>query len=466
MGRRKNQKVIKLKRRNSYKLGFFLCLFAIYILVLFIQSFTKEHVSIYEVNQKQIADNENLRGIVLRKESLVMARQDGFVNYYVGEGAKLSASTTVYSVSQEEQAADAAASLDTTSVKLSEEDTRNIRSTIANFRGDFDLSDYQQLLSFRYNVENTLLELSDINLADNLNKMKKESGKNGDFNLAKAEKTGIISFATDGMEGMTIDTLKASHFKEMTDQWKQLRSNKEIKKGTPVYRVVTDETWSLVVSLNREQYQKLLKKDMVLVKVKKDNMQLMPTVRTYTSDGGYYANLIFDQYMIHYLNNRYLDVEIQFNNADGLKIPISSIVKKKCYVIPQEYITKGTGNSRKEGIATISFKKDGSEQIDFVPAEVYYRDEKGNAYISANVADAGTSILKGGTADSRMQLTDIKELEGVYNCNQGYCRFRYVHKLYENQEYAIIENGNSYSLSNFDHIVLNPDQIKEDEVIY
>ncbi len=378
MGRRKNQKVIKMKRRNSYQLGFFLCLFAIYILVLFFQSFTKEHVSIYEVNQKQIADNENLRGIVLRKESLVTTRQDGFVNYYVGEGAKLSASTTVYSVSQEEQVADAAASLDTTSVKLSEEDTRNIRGTIANFRGDFDLSDYQQLVSFRYNVENALLELSDINLADNLNKMKKESGSNESFKLAKAEKTGIISFATDGMEDMTIDTLDASHFKEMTDQWKQLRSNKEIKKGAPVYRVVTDETWSLVVSLNREQYQKLLKKDMVLVKIKMDNMQLTPTVRTYTSDGGYYANLIFDKYMIHYLNNRYLDVEIQFNNADGLKIPISSIVKKKCYVIPQEYITKGTGNSRKEGIAVISFKKDGTEQIDFVPAEVYYRDEKGN----------------------------------------------------------------------------------------
>ncbi len=65
-----------------------------------------------------------------------------------------------------------------------------------------------------------------------------------------------------------------------------------------------------------------------------------------------------------------------------------------------------------------------------------------------------------------MPLTKIKSLEGVYNCNQGYCRFRYINKLYENQEYAIIENGNSYSLSNFDHIVLNPDKIKEDEVIY
>ena len=145
MGRRKNQKVIKMKRRDSYALGIFLCIFAIYILVLFVQSFTREHVSIYEVNQKQIADNENLRGLVLRKESLVKARQDGYINYYVGEGSKLSASTTVYSVSEEEHMAEMTAAMDTNAVKLSEDDTRNIRTTIADFRNEFDLSDYQQL---------------------------------------------------------------------------------------------------------------------------------------------------------------------------------------------------------------------------------------------------------------------------------------------------------------------------------
>lgn len=465
MRRRKNQKVIKMKRRNSYALGIFLCLFAVYVLVLFFQSFTKEHVSIYEVNQKQIADNENLRGIVLRNESLVKARQDGFVNYYVGEGSKLSASTTVYSVSQQEQVGDVAASVDTNAVKLSEDDTRNIRNTIANFRDGFNLSDYQQMLSFRYNIQNTLLELSDISLAENLSKIKQESGSGVDFKLERAEKTGIVSFATDGLEDLTIDTLKPDHFKEMTDKWKQLRSDKEIQKGKPVYRVVTDEKWSIVVSLDREQYAKLLKKDMVLVKIKKDNMQLTPTVRTYTSDGGYYANLVFDKYMIHYLNNRYLDIEIQFDNADGLKIPISSIVKKKCYVLPQEYITKG-GKSNREGIAVITYKKDGTEQLDFIPAEVYFRDEDGNAYIDAGIAEPGTHVLKKESGSDRIQLTDIKELQGVYNCNQGYCRFRYIHMLYKNQEYAIIENGNSYSLSNYDHIVLNPDKINEDEVIY
>ena len=32
----------------------------------------------------------------------------------------------------------------------------------------------------------------------------------------------------------------------------------------------------------------------------------------------------FNKYMIRYLDNRYLDLEIQFNDAKGLKIPVSS----------------------------------------------------------------------------------------------------------------------------------------------
>ena len=100
--------------------------------------------------------------------------------------------------------------------------------------------------------------------------------------------------------------------------------------------------------------------------------------------------------MIHYMNNRYLDIELQFNNTAGLKIPVSSIVKKNCYVIPEEYITEGSGTSTssKKGVAAITYDKSGQEQIKFFSAEIYWRDEEGNAYIDASLFPVGTSILK------------------------------------------------------------------------
>ncbi len=467
MPRRKKGKVVKMKRRHSFVLGTFLVLFAIYIGVLFVQSFTKEHVSIYEVNQKQIADDENIRGLVMREESLVSAKQSGYINYYVGEGAKLSTTTTVYSVAKDEPVSETISEMDTSDVTLSDEDTKNIRNTIAAYRESFSLSSYQQISNLRYNIENVMLELSDVNLSKNLKRIKQENAGEEGFSLVKANKTGIISFSTDGYEDINIDNIGDSYFKEMKDQWKQLRTNQKVKKGEPVYRVVTSEKWSLLIPLTLEKYRKLVDRESILVKIKKDNISLVPSVQAFTSNGKYYANLVFDKYMIHYLNNRYLDVELQFNSAQGLKIPVSSIIQKKCYVIPSDYLTKGTGKSNKTGVASISYTDDGTSQLDFTPVDVYYIDENDKAYISADVLPAGTSIVKKGQMDGeKLQLTKTEKLDGVYNCNLGYCRFRYVHKLYENQEYAIVESGNIYSLSNYDHIILNPKKISEDEVIY
>ena len=170
--------------------------------------------------------------------------------------------------------------------------------------------------------------------------------------------------------------------------------------------------------------------------------------------------------MIHYLNNRYLDVEIQFNNAEGLKIPTSSIITKKFYVVPKDCITKGDGQtvSGKDGIVTVTYDSSGKEEISFLACDIYWKDGKGNSYIDANLVPAGTMIKN--SSGEKLQLTNIKKLDGVYNCNQGYCKFQYIHKLYENKEYAIVEEGNTYSLSNYDHIILNPDIITEDDIIY
>ena len=191
----------------------------------------KEHVSIYEVTQKQIADNEKLRGIILRKEKLVTTDQTGYIDYFVGEGSKLAAKTAVYSVNKDASVAETASAIDTNNVKLTEEDTRNMRSTISDFRESFSLSSYDSITNFKYNVENTLLELSNIDLSDNLNKIKKQSGLGTNYTLQRAEATGLISFCTDGLENLSLNKIKASHFADMTEHWTQLRSSQKVQKG-------------------------------------------------------------------------------------------------------------------------------------------------------------------------------------------------------------------------------------------
>ena len=75
-GKRRSGNVVKMKRKNAKFTGAFLVLFAIYVLFQGVMSMTRENVSIYEVTEKKIADDNLVRGIILRNEKLVTSDQE------------------------------------------------------------------------------------------------------------------------------------------------------------------------------------------------------------------------------------------------------------------------------------------------------------------------------------------------------------------------------------------------------
>ena len=48
-------------------------------------------------------------------------------------------------------------------------------------------------------------------------------------------------------------------------------------------------------------------------------------------DGAYYGCLDFDNSMIRYADERYLNIELIFEDESGLKIPKSAVVEKPYY---------------------------------------------------------------------------------------------------------------------------------------
>ncbi len=445
--------------------GLLLIIFAVYLLVLFIQSVTREHVSIYEVTEKQIADDEVIRGIILRDETLVKSKEAGYINYYVGEGARIGVNTKVYSIDSTGKFFEEITKLDTEKISLSQDDTRQIRDDIAAYRNSFNLSDYNNVINFKYNIDNTLLRMTTINLLEQLNEVMKNNKSVSSLKFVNADKSGIISFCSDGYENLSVDNITKKNFEHMTDEWTQLRAADKISKGTPVYKRINSENWSVILPLTSEQYEKIYDKDVVSVTIKKDNLKMNANISTFTSESDYYAKLDFNKYMIRYLDNRYLDLEIEINSADGLKIPVSSILKKSFYVVPKKYITKG-GDSGGNGVLLLTYDKDGTSETTFTNTDIYYETEDGNVYIDTKLFDAGSTIVEGASGKESMRLTKTATLEGVYNCNRGYCEFRRIEKLYANDEYAIVSKDTDYGLSAYDHIILNPDTIGEDDIIY
>ena len=276
--RRQKKKVVKMKKRPHFFAGTVLIIFAACLLFLFIQSFTKEHVSIYEVTETQIADNEIIRGIVLRDESLVTTKKQGYINYYVGEGAKLGANTVVYSIDETGQFEGDISSVEAKDISLSGDDTREIRNDIANFRNNFDLSLYSNVTNFKYNIDNTLLKMTTVNLLEHLDKVMKKKKSTSSLELVKAKKPGIISFCSDGLEELSIDSISAKDFENMNDNWTQLRSTGSANAGDAIYKIVNSEKWSVVLPLTDKQYKKVSDKTTVPVIFKKDGLETVTDI--------------------------------------------------------------------------------------------------------------------------------------------------------------------------------------------
>ena len=77
----------------------------------------------------------------------------------------------------------------------------------------------------------------------------------------------------------------------------------------------------------------------------------------------------------------------------------------------------------------------------------------------------GTYLVEPNTQE-RFQIGMNDTLQGVYNINKGYTQFRQINILYQNEEYTLVEEGTSYGLTVYDHIVLNGEAVNEEEIVY
>ena len=86
------------------------------------------------------------------------------------------------------------------------------------------------------------------------------------------------------------------------------------------------------------------------------------------------------------------------------------------------------------------------------------------AYIEKSGFDSG-SIIQNVDTQEEYTIGKTGSLKGVYNVNKGYCVFKQVEILYENDEYCIVSDKTYNGLSNYDHILLNSTTAKENEII-
>lgn len=455
--------VRKYRKPVRINLGVILFLFIfVYIVMVSVSYFQKDHISIYEVNEKSIADDNHFKGIALRDETLYYTEKAGYINYYVGEGERVGKNDTIYSVDENGTIYNQILENDEER-DISANDTARVRNNISAFRKAYSNSNYSSVKDFVYDLENSVLETGSNIMVSNLKEIMKSTGDKSFFSLISSARSGIVSYTMDGKESLEVSGITKAAFEDTQESRTQLRSNGVVKAGSPVYKMINSEDWQIVIPLTDTQFEKIKDKDKVTVIFKKDEVKTVAGLSFLNKEAEHFAVLSLNKYVIRYMNDRYLDITLLLNSAEGLKIPVTSILEKSFLLVPEKYVTVG-GSSNTEGVIKETFNKKGEAEYSFIPVTVFGKTEDNYYYISSDKLEAGDRI-KLLESSSTYELARTGSLEGVYNVNKGYAVFRVIEKEYANKEYAIVKKGTPYGISAYDHIVVNAETINESEII-
>lgn len=434
-------------------------IFAIVLIYLIITIFTyatSKRISVYEVREGSIVKDYSYTGLVLRQETLVNAESDGYINYYQNENSKVKAGSRIYVISPEKlQGAEQTEA--TAEVSLNPEVQKSLNLRIQNFNESFRTDKFSSVYSLKNEYKNTVHNALNQSKNTQLDAVIAESGIA--VTAYPSVQDGIMVLTYDGYEDLTEEELKPVDFDKSNYESFSLEDQRKVTAGNPAYKLVTSEDWDVYVLLD-DQTAKLLKDTTMLkVRIDKDNETLWADFSILKKGKYNYGHLKFDNSMIRYCEERYLNVELILEDQSGLKIPKSSVIEKEFYVIPEEYLTS-SGSGSSQGVMVRE-----KEEISYVPVSVSYVSEDGYVYLNPKDLDEH-SILIRPESDETYELKDKKTLQGVYNINQGYAVFKVVDILCENDDYYIVQEGTSYGLSDYDHIVQDGTTVKEEEVVF
>lgn len=453
----------KYKTKRELNLGIFLfAIVFIYLLITVIMYFTGDKISVYEVREGSIVNDNSYTGLVLRQETAVNAEETGYISYYQNENSKVKNGTYIYALSPQKLDTDSQASGDAaeSTGSLNPEIQAGIIYQMQNFNENYDPDDFSAVYTLKNEINASLQDAFSATRTEQLSTVITESGL--EVASYAAPRDGIVAFTVDGYESLTKDTFTAENFDRTKYENTVLEDQMKISAGSPVYRLITSEDWSVIVQLDRETAEQLEADEVTSVKVRidKDSETLWADFSIITRNGDFYGCLDFDNSMIRYAEERYLNIELILEDESGLKIPKSSVIEEKFYVIPEEYITTG-GNSSSDGVMV----QDENGDAVFQQVDIYDSSDEGEVYISRDDITEGTVLIKPESSET-YTVGKTKTLQGVYNINKGYAVFKKVDILCENDEYYIVQEGDSYGLYNYDHIVQDGSSFNSEEVVF
>ncbi|MBO6239998.1 MAG: hypothetical protein J6O61_04030 [Butyrivibrio sp.] len=458
---KKNSRVTKYPGNiNNINIGMiFFAVMAIYIIISVITYMRRDHMVGYQVKEGALSTNNIYDAVAVRTEKIVTSDNAGYVNYFATEGGRVAVGNLVYTVDESGQLLEYLKSQGSEEVALGDEDLSELRSQIVNFGSTFDPQNFYTVYDFKTSIDGTVQKLSNNNILQNIQSLNSSSGKLSSISYKNAPDTGIVVYSIDGYEDLTLETMTIDKLDQKNYEKNQLINNTLVKAGDPVYKLCTNEEWSIIINeQDPERVKEFEELEYIKVRFIKNQDESWGKVSTYTNvDGDSFVQLTFTNSMITFCRDRFLNVELITEDETGLKIPNSSIVNKSFFLIPKSYLISNNDNST--GVLREKYDEQGNASTEFVNLSIYNETDT-EYYIDTDTLRAGDTLIKP-DSNERFTVSKTDTLIGVYNINKGYADFRQVKILYQNDEYAIVRSNTMYGLNVYDYIVLDSTTVDE-----
>lgn len=461
----KNKRIVRYKKPVNINIGIIIiALVFLYLGINCVIYLSREKISIYEVakGESEVVKGIKTTGIALRNEVVTNAPTSGYINFYLKEGNRVKVGNTLYTIDENGDFSEMLESLAENDATLTKDNLAEIKDDILKFVKSYDSKNFDDVYTFKYNLDATLLESINLNSLDAINTSLTENGGTA-LSINKADRAGVVEFYTDGMEGILPEAVTDEMFDETNYKKTAITPGTNVAVNTPIYKTIENENWQIVIKLDDNQAAAYEGTDVVTVYFPNENITTSAYFSIITNGNSHYGVIDLRRYMIQFADSRFIDVQILGDSKEGLKIPKTSITEKDFYTIPKAYLTTG-GESGDTG-----FQKDilsnGEALVEFVPVDVVCTKDD-ICYIDTNSKLSKGDVLVMPDSSERFTVEGMSKLKGVYNVNTGYTVFRYVEILSEKNGYYIVQSGSAYGLQVYDQIVLNSSMVKENQVIF
>lgn len=501
IAKKNNKKIVKYKKYIGINIGTLLFgIVFVYMIVCIVMYLTSTHIAPYEVKKGSLSGNYKYTALALKSETVVEAPESGTVTYYAREGTEIGKNGVICSINESgttrtsqttatqsaaseqtaestavsESTADSSGETETTAEStdgtentakstdtsaggtLSAADAKKLCAAAAGYASVFSGQNFQKAYDMKADVESAVLDLYTEDVYGN-------ADEGSLFNVCRTDEPGIVVYSVDGFEDVKAEDVTTDMFSMKSYNKENLRLNGTAKSGDPLYKLVTEDNWSLILPIDSKIVSELTDQSSVTIRFLKDGTTADATVSVIQNKNTYFAKLEMDHSVVRFASERFLDIELLLNKKSGLKIPKTAIEQRNFYIIPQEYVISNNDDSNEITVLLETYTNSGKSEQKYKTTTVYEKVDD-NYYVDINEFSEGDYIVRKNSSN-KYRIEETASLQGVYNINKGYAVFREVTVIAENEEYCIVEDDDTFGLAQYDHIALDADTVSDDQLL-